>query len=395
MIVIVQSLDVSVAGEKKKGCFEHTRERYEFFSEFDKVVLLTQDAESFSDSFTNISHVPCAFSRSKYIRQILSRFSYFRWFYFYINSFFWLVKNRSKIDLVISDNIDSPVPLIVSILFKIPYVIYYRYDFASQIKNVNGRIVLGSCLYALERFAFKRVDALWVTSPHLAKLAESCGRKKRIEVIPNWFEIGKIENTVRSHPLKNSTGSHILFVGRLHKVKRVDLLLRAFSILHKNDPNLQLYLAGGDDGEEQNLVALANSLGISENVHFLGFINREAIFEIFGQSDLLVLPSKIEGNPRVLIEAMILQVPIVATNVNGIRDVVQHMQTGYLVDSSNPSELAHAIEYVLKNPEASTDMVKRAYDFAKQNFSKEGAKLKIYKEISALVPKYSNHNSTR
>jgi glycosyltransferase involved in cell wall biosynthesis len=281
----------------------------------------------------------------------------------------------------------------MSVLLKIPYIIYYRYDYALQVKNVNGRMLIGSYLCALERFAFKRVSGLWVTSPHLAELAKGFGRKKRIVVIPNWFDIDKVGRNDRSLPSSNSLGSHILFVGRLHKVKRVDLLLRAFSILHKSDPNMQLFIAGGDDGEEQNLVALANNLEISGNVHFLGYVNRETILDIISNSDLLVLPSKVEGNPRILIEAMILQVPIVATNVPGIRDMVQHMQTGYLVDGANPSKLAHAIEYVIKNPKVSNAFVERAYNFAKQNYSKEGAVQKIRQEIAVFVPKYSNRRS--
>jgi glycosyltransferase involved in cell wall biosynthesis len=103
------------------------------------------------------------------------------------------------------------------------------------------------------------------------------------------------------------------------------------------------------------------------------------------QSDVFVLCSKIEGNPRSLIEAMMSKIPIVATNVPGVSDIVQHKKTGYLVNYPRPEELAQAIECVLKNKQLSEAMVNRAYTFAIQNFSKESAMKKIREELSALI----------
>jgi glycosyltransferase involved in cell wall biosynthesis len=151
---------------------------------------------------------------------------------------------------------------------------------------------------------------------------------------------------------------------------------------------LKFLVAGEDDGEEQNLKTLTNNLGISKNVSFLGGVEKKTLLGLISQADLVVLSSKIEGNPRVLIETMILQVPIVATNVPGIRDMIKHMKTGYLISNPVPSELAHAIEYVLENPEIACMMTGNAYLFAKQYFSKESVRLKIGREMAELVPKY-------
>lgn len=387
-IVIVQSLDISLAREKTKGSFEKTKERYEVFAEFDDVILLTQDTQNFTTSLSRIVHVPCAYSKSRHVKSVLSRFAYFRWFYFFLCSFLWLVRHRRIIDLVISENIDSPASLIFSMLFRVPYVIYYRYDVASQIKEINRRPVVGMFLMALEPFAFKRVSALWVTSSHLASMAKAFGRRERTTVIPNWIDTAEImENDVDTVLEEKSIGPRILFVGRLHRVKRVDLLLRAFHQLHENNPCMRLYILG--DGEEhEQITALTNSLDLCDSVHFLGFVHRRTVLKMMKQSDVLVLPSKVEGNPRVLIEAMICKIPIVATNVPGIRDIMQHMKTGYLIDRADPDELAFAIEYVLKNEQFSAAMVNCAYAFAKENFSKEHVIQKLRDEMTSLVPKY-------
>jgi len=167
----------------------------------------------------------------------------------------------------------------------------------------------------------------------------------------------------------------------------VDLLVQAFYLLHKKYPHVNLYLLG--EGEEQQKIReLVISLGLSESVHLLGYVGRQMVLNMMKQSDVFVLCSNVEGNPRVLIEAMMCRIPIVVTNVPGIRDMIQHKKTGYLVNNSTPEELARAIEYVLKNEQLSTTMVNCAYTFATQNFSEESAIKKIHKELARLLPKY-------
>lgn len=390
MIVITVSLDSRMDLAKIRGNLEEYRKKYGLLKKFDRVVLLTQDTVNFTDYLSGMTHVPCGFSQSRHVRWILSRFTYLRWLFFFFYSFLWLIKHRRIINLLISENVDSPAPLIFSMLFGVPYVIYYHYDVAFQVREINRRPMIGRLLLGLERFAFRRVNSVWVTSPSLIAKVKAFGAR-RILVIPNWYVLlyfDKIQDDkIAPVSEKRAVGSRILFVGRLHPVKQVDILLRAFHQLQKTNPNANLYILG--DGEERrNLTALTNDLGLSDNVHFLGFVNRKTVFEMMKQSDLLVLPSKMEGNPRVLIEAMMLKVPIVATNVPGIRDMMEHMKTGYLIDHSDPIELARGIEYVLKNKEHAASMAKCAYTFAKQNFSKQRVSQKIFSELTLIVPKY-------
>ena len=386
MIVFIQPLDSSIAGAKIRGNPEAITQIRHLLTKFDQVAILTQDTMNFTHLFPEFTHVPCAFSNSRQVRSILSRFRYLRWFYSFLSCFHWLLKHRGTIDLIISGNIDSPVPLFFSRIFRVPYVIHYHYDVAFQVKEINRHPIIGTLLLGLERFAFSRVSAVWVTSPSLVSKVKTFGAR-RIRVIPNWVDITEIEEGQAETVSKKRLTGRVLFVGRLHRVKQVDLLIRAFHQLHKTNPNIDMYILG--DGEErQNLIKLTSDLGLSDSVHFLGFVNRKTTFEMMKQSDVLVLPSKVEGNPRALIEGMMNKVPIVATNVPGIKDMVQHMKTGYLIHHSQPEELAHAIEYVLRNKQNSANIVKRAYAFAKQNFSKESVSQKIISELVLLVPKY-------
>jgi glycosyltransferase involved in cell wall biosynthesis/GT2 family glycosyltransferase len=391
MIVITESLDSKMDLDRIREILDVYRKKYGLFKRFDRVFLLTQDAVDFTEYLSGIIHVPCAASRSRRMRGIISSFAYLRWLYFFLYSFLWLIKHRKMIDVLISTNVDSPTPLIFSMLYRIPYVIHYHYDMAFQVGKINKRPLIGRLLLGLERFAFKKASSIWVTSPSLINKAKAFGAR-RILVIPNWYALDWDEiqdEQIGTAARKSEAGSRILFVGRLHRVKQVDVLLRAFSQLQKTNPNMNMYILG--DGEERrNLTSLANDLGLSKKVHFLGFVSRKVVFEMMKQSDALVLPSKMEGNPRVLIEAMMHKVPIVATNVPGIRDMVEHGKTGYLVNHPDPMELARGIEYVIKNREHAARMVNQAYAFAQQSFSEQLVSQRILNELALIAPKYGH-----
>lgn len=382
------ALDSRIENRIRESVQDYTK-KYGMLKNFDRVILLTQDTVNFTGYLSGIIHIPCAFSQLRCVRWILSRFTFIRWLYFFLYSFLWLFEHRKMIDLVISENVDSPAPILFSTLFGVPYVIYYHYDVAFQVTEINRRPILGRLLLGLERFAFGKVSSVWVTSPSLIAKARAFGAQ-RILVIPNWYaplwdEIQDDQNGTVCE--KSRDGSRILFVGRLHRVKQVDVLLRAFYQVQKTNPNVNLYIVG--DGEERHsLTGLTNDLGLRGNVHFLGYADRKTVFEMMKQADVLVLPSKVEGNPRVLIEAMMHKVPIVATNVPGIREMVEHWKTGYLIDHADPIELARGIEYILKHREHATSMTKCAYNFAKKEFSEQRVLKKISRELSLIVPRY-------
>ena len=352
----------------------------EILTEFDAVALLTQDTKDFTQYFDGITHVPCVSSRSKRVTWILSRIVYARWIYFFWSSFLWMLKHRTEIRLLISINVDSPAPLF-SILFGIPSVVYYHYNTAFQVRYVNKRPIVGSFLLAVERFAFRAATKVWITSPSLMAEVRSLGARK-VKLIPNWVDVKEIEGIKAT--IRRSSGPVILFVGRLHRVKQVDLLIQAFHLIHERSSNANLYILGDGD-QRQTLVKSANDLGLSDSIHFDGYVDQMTVFKMMKLSDVLVLPSKVEGNPRVLIEAMVNRVPIVATNVPGIKDMVQHMKTGYLIDNQDPEELAQAIEYVLRNKQESANMARHAYTFVCQNFSKENVTQKIRDEVRSLL----------
>lgn len=145
-----------------------------------------------------------------------------------------------------------------------------------------------------------------------------------------------------SRSVAGSEGIRTVTVGRLSPEKGHAGLLEAFAVLAKDHPAARLRLVGSGP-EEQALQALSRSLGIVGQVEFVGRLSEsEALAEI-SRSDILVLPSLMEGLPVVLMEAMALGVPVIASQVAGIPELVQHDRDGLLFTAGRWDELRNCM----------------------------------------------------
>jgi glycosyltransferase involved in cell wall biosynthesis len=185
------------------------------------------------------------------------------------------------------------------------------------------------------------------------------------------------------------SGNQILFVGRLAAVKGVPVLLEALETLRRNRPDLHLTLIG-DGPERAELEAEAQNRGLSEAVTFAGYKSQSDVATTLNQSDLLVLPSFAEGVPVVLMEAMASGLPVVATQIAGIPELVEQGISGELVPPGDSAALANALERVLADPAAATKMgaagrAKVSEDF---DISKEASRLGLLlrNALSGMAP---------
>lgn len=163
-------------------------------------------------------------------------------------------------------------------------------------------------------------------------------------------------------PLKSPAATEkktIICVGRLSPEKGQAGLLRAFAKVRSLHPRLELRLVG--DGPERGaLQALASELGLSSAVTFAGRLPEEEVLAEIAHSDLLVLPSFMEGLPIVLMEAMAVGVPVIASRVAGIPELVEDGATGLLFTPSNWDELASAIDRLIGDETLQARLVERA-----------------------------------
>ena len=145
-------------------------------------------------------------------------------------------------------------------------------------------------------------------------------------------------------------GGRILFIGRLAAVKGVRLLLEAVATLRARHPGLTLTLVG-DGPDRSGLEARAQALGLGDAVTFTGYLGEAGVAEVLARSDMLVLPSFAEGVPVVLMEAMASGLPVVATRVGGVAELVEDGVSGLLVPPGDAGVLAGAMDRLLADPD--------------------------------------------
>ena len=163
-------------------------------------------------------------------------------------------------------------------------------------------------------------------------------------------------------PLKSPAEANIktmICVGRLSPEKGQAGILRAFANLRARHPELMLRLVG-DGPDRTSLEALAKELGLSDAVTFAGRLPEEETLAEIARADLLVLPSFMEGLPIVLMEAMAVGVPVIASRVAGIPELVEDGETGLLFTPSDWDELASRIDFLLGDEAQRTRLTEKA-----------------------------------
>lgn len=143
-------------------------------------------------------------------------------------------------------------------------------------------------------------------------------------------------------------GHRLLYVGRLATTKGLPVLLESLAILRFTFPNVVLTVVG-DGADKYLLQEVASTLGIGDAINFVGYQSQSKVREYMQHTDVLVLPSFAEGVPVVLMEAMATAVPVVATRIAGINELIEHGVSGYLVPPGDVDSLTKAIENLLRD----------------------------------------------
>lgn len=144
---------------------------------------------------------------------------------------------------------------------------------------------------------------------------------------------------------KEKTDTLIYTIAELHDNKGVDVALKGISSLPIDIKNRVVYYIAGDGEEKERLQILATSLGLGNQVHFLGFVPEAK--KLLSGADIFLFPSRTENLPFAILEAGLAGLPIVSTSVGGIPEIIKDMQNGVLVHSRNPKEIAEGIIYLL------------------------------------------------
>jgi glycosyltransferase involved in cell wall biosynthesis len=203
--------------------------------------------------------------------------------------------------------------------------------------------------------------------------------KRKIIVISNAVTVPDLLNW---SPIKKYD---ILFVGRLTKAKGVDILLRAINILKEKYQKEIKAAIVGEGYLEEELKELVEELGIDEEVEFLGV--RRDIEKLMKSTQIFVLPSRWEGLPLTILEAMGSGAGIIAAKVGGIPEVIEHEKEGILISPENPTTLARAITELLKDRELRVKLGINAYQKVKEKYSIEVYTKDLLELYKSLITK--------
>jgi glycosyltransferase involved in cell wall biosynthesis len=223
----------------------------------------------------------------------------------------------------------------------------------------------------IETQIMKRANAVIAVSQDMKKMLSTSGiNTNKTTVVENFL-------TTEVITLKNSQVSPIqlLFVGRLSPEKGCSVLIDSLATLDSKKFHLTIL---GNGVEMKMLQAKVDSLQLKEMVSFVGFKNNVA--EYMANSDALVMPSFREGQPLALIEACCMGLPIVASNVGGIPELVIENKNGYLFEAGNVSELSNKLNLLPQNLEvlkgtASEMKVKSFERFSSRTWAKNTIKV--------------------
>lgn len=180
------------------------------------------------------------------------------------------------------------------------------------------------------------------------------------------FKIDKQERKrIRANHNVKKNNFIILFVGRLNKDKGIELLIKAFLNLHKENPNILLWMVGDDEGNFEKKI---NLMGINvNNIHFHKYVDNPMGFMNAG--DILCLPSFREGFGNVIIESGACGLTCIGSNIYGITDAIINKKTGLLFSKGDVEDLEKQMKLLIKNTKKREELSKNAFLHVKSNYN--------------------------
>jgi glycosyltransferase involved in cell wall biosynthesis len=214
--------------------------------------------------------------------------------------------------------------------------------------------------------------------------------EKKIRHIGNGIDLSRFtrktlsQNTslLRSELKLPKDAIVLLTIGRVNHEKGYYELIPS---MQKLPNHVNLVCVGFDEGHQQHLQKMSETLGIQDRIHWLGL--RQDIPAIMESSNYFVLASHREGVPRSLIEAQAMGLPCIATNIRGCREVIIHNDTGLLIPPKNVEALEIALQELINNPDQAHRLALAGQKHVREHFDEQIVCEKIWQGYEMLLPK--------
>ena len=256
----------------------------------------------------------------------------------------------------------GPVAWLIKKIYRIPYVVSLRGGDVPGFRPYDFRIyhrLIGPFL----RVVWRNAAAVVANSNGLRQLASTFDSRFKIPIIPNGIDLDLYQSTGRDW-----TFPRLLSVGRIVHQKGLDLAMRALGGLKELDWEWHI---AGDGPQMPVLQSLAKGLGIGDRVHFLGWQSHEGLMKCYQEANLFLFPSRHEGMPNAMLEAMASGLPVIASCIAGNEELVLDGETGYLVPSEDVESLQAALKKLLIDPALREQMGRASRQHVEANYSWE------------------------
>ena len=226
-------------------------------------------------------------------------------------------------------------------------------DVTRGLASRSGRAVLkcalasSSAVTTVSDFMREMVGSRWPQWAH------------KVVTIPNGVDERYLALGHNRTPWDASRPLEMITVGSLIPRKGVDEVLTALVDVHL--PNGFRLTVAGDGSERTKLEARSNALGLADRIRFLGAVDADRVHDLLRTSDLFLLASRSEGRPNVVLEAMASGLPVVASDIPGVRELITHGVEGLLYPVGQPAELARTIETLAREPDRLASTGARAH----------------------------------
>lgn len=264
-----------------------------------------------------------------------------------------------------------------------PLVVTYHNDIigngpANYIANFYNKTALKKLLKSADRIIITQPNYLNY-SPYLLDY------KDKVEVIPNGVDVDKFKPA--SVEKENNTLFFLSLLDEFHAYKGLDYLLEAVKIVKKSIPTVKL-VVGGKGVLMDHYMKKTESMGLSANVEFHGFVPDEQMAEYYSRANIFVLPSISslqEGFGIVALEALACETPVITTDIVGVSSDLKEENAGLIVAPKNSEELADAIIQLLENEELRMKMGVNGRNLVKASYTWKGIAQKMEKVYYELV----------
>jgi len=256
-------------------------------------------------------------------------------------------------------------------LAGVPYIIHHAHGFAFKESN---RPLVRKLFLALERWAARACDAIIsVSEEHRSTaITEGVAAPDHIRTVINGIDLRLFESPNRAEARRqlNANPDHLLIgvANRLAPVKAIEYAVRAMPAVVKKFPNARMVIIG-EGPSEADLRREAAESGVADHIVFTGF--RRNVPELLAAFDVVVQPSRWEGLSISLLESMAAGKPVVACDVQGNRDVLDHGRNGLMVPPQDPEALASAIVRLLSDSNFAGQLGRNAAQDCRERFSQQ------------------------